>query len=44
MKDLDDKLKDLKRKDQEQTSMMKEANKQKVKIKTLEDEIERVKS
>ncbi len=44
MKDLDDKLKDLKKKDQEQTGMMKESTKNKQKIKTLEDEIERVKS
>lgn len=44
MKDLDDKLKDLKKKDQEQTGMMKESTKQKMKIKTLEGEIEKVKS
>lgn len=44
MKELEDKLKDLKKKDQEQNGMMRESTKQKQKIKTLETEIDKMKS
>jgi len=44
MKDLEEKLKDLKQKDREQNNMLKEANKQKLKIKGLEGEIDKMKN
>jgi hypothetical protein len=44
MKDLEEKLKDLKTKDRDQNNMLKEANKVKVKIKGLELEIDKMKT
>lgn len=44
LKDVEDKLKDLRQKDKEQNQMVREAERQKVKMKGLEDEIGQIKS